>query len=173
MIETERLYIRPITLDDAPFIQKLLQSPDYIKNIGKRTSNTLEETASYIRSRILDHYEQYGYGNNVFIRKSDGEKLGTVSVYNRKEFEGVDLGYAILPEFYKKGYTYEAAQGLIKYARDILNFEYLTAYTSYSNVGSIALIKKLGFIFDREVYWEEWSESSPRYMKVLRNEPSD
>ena len=109
----------------------------------------------------------------MFIRKSDGKKMGTVSLYNRPEFDGVDLGYAILPEFYKKGYTYEAAQALMEYARDILNFEYLTAYTSYSNVGSTALIKKLGFNFDREVYWEEWSESSPRYIKVFRNEQSD
>jgi len=41
--DTERLYIRPVSTDDAPFILALMNGPKWIKYIGDRNIKTIEE----------------------------------------------------------------------------------------------------------------------------------
>jgi RimJ/RimL family protein N-acetyltransferase len=48
VLETERLIIRPISIQDAPFILQLLQSEGWLKYIGDRNVNHLDESRQYM-----------------------------------------------------------------------------------------------------------------------------
>lgn len=162
-ITTERLYLRPATIKDVAHVRALCQSEPFIEYIGRRAVDTDEEAKKYIQEKMVDHYLQHGYGNYLVFNKLTGEFIGSASLFNRPEVEGVDIGYAVLPEHFRKGYAYEAAQALMEYARDTLKMQFLTAYTSYKNEASQKLLEKLGLHFVKEVSWGEWKEVFPMY----------
>ena len=48
MLETARLRLRRLELDDAPFILELLNDPGWIRFIGDRKLRTLEQARDYL-----------------------------------------------------------------------------------------------------------------------------
>ena len=142
--ETERLLIRPTQTADAEFILELLNSPKWIQFIGDRKVYTLEEAAEYIRSRMLPQLERLGYSNNTVIRKEDGKKIGTCGLYDREGIDGVDIGFAFLPEFEGKGYAFEAAEVIKNAAFDIFGLPVINGMTTKDNFSSQKLLEKLG-----------------------------
>lgn len=54
-------------------------------------------------------FERLGFGNYIMIRKSDGIKLGSCGLYDREGLDGIDIGYALMPQFERQGYAIEAA----------------------------------------------------------------
>lgn len=58
---------------------------------------------------MLPQLTKRGYGDYTMIRKKDGMKMGTCGLYDRDDFEGMDLEFAFLPAYEKKEYAYEVA----------------------------------------------------------------
>ena len=86
----------------------------------------------------------HGFSNNTVIRKSDGIKLGTCGLYDRPGLEGIDIGFAFLPEFEGQGYGYEAASALLEKAFTDFGLNKVVAITLPDNLVSQKLLKKLG-----------------------------
>ncbi len=145
-IKTQRLHIRPVTTDDAPFILELMNTPKWIQFIGDRNVKTVEEAAIYIKEKAFSQLEKYGYGNNVIIKKDDNVKLGTCGLYHRDDRKDPDIGFAFLPEYERKGYAFEASQQLIVAAKEDYGLSELSAYTLEDNISSRKLLERLGFI---------------------------
>lgn len=167
MIETERLRLTPMSLDDAPFVYQLVNTKEWIENIGQRNVHSVEDAVEYIRNKMVDHYEKHGYGNFLMTRKSDGKKVGCISLYNREDVEGVDIGFAMLPEFMRKGYALEGASKIRQVAEDELNLSGITAFTMKENVGSQKLIEKLGLEFKKTILFGEEQEELLFYELVF------
>lgn len=144
MISTERLDLRIVTLEDAPFFFELYNSPTFIQFIGDRNLKTVEDAANYIKNRFLPQIEKLGYGNYLIIRKEDGAKVGAVGIFQREGLEVHDIGFSFLEEFQGKGYGFEAASKLLEKAFSDFGCTKISAITSKENVASQTLIKKLG-----------------------------
>lgn len=144
---TERLIIRPVSKDDGAFIFELMNTEDWKKYIGDRNIQTLQDALDYISEKMLPQYYDIGYGNCVIYNKKTSEKLGSVGLYRRPGLPGTDIGFAMLPKHYKKGYCYEASLRLLKYAKEVLKLDPIQAITNEQNIASQTLIKKLGFTF--------------------------
>lgn len=145
--ETERLFIRPTTEEDADFIFELLNTPKWIKHIGDRNVQSADDARNYINEKMKPQLESLGYTNNTVIRRSDGVKIGTCGLYDREGLEGVDIGFAFLPAYEKQGYAFESAARILKAAFEDFNIELVSAITIEKNTDSQNLIKKLGLKF--------------------------
>ncbi|WP_138433489.1 GNAT family N-acetyltransferase [Winogradskyella algicola] len=143
--ETQRLLVRPITAEDAPFILELMNTPKWVKFIGDRNVKSIEAAEAYITEKALPQIATHGYGNNVIIRKSDNVKLGTCGVYHREGIEIPDIGFAFLPSNEGKGYAFEAASKLVEIIKDNYSLAELSAYTLEENLSSRKLLERLGF----------------------------
>ena len=143
--ETERLFLRPTTENDAELILALFNTPKWLRFIGDRNVQTLEEAVEYIRSKMTPHLEKHGYGNYAVTRKTDGTKMGTCGLYNREGIDGVDIGFALLPEFEGQGFAHEAAQKVMLAAFASFGLEHLAGYCAKDNAASQKLLEKLGF----------------------------
>jgi RimJ/RimL family protein N-acetyltransferase len=143
--ETQRLLVRPITAEDAPFILELMNTPKWIKFIGDRNVRTVEAAEAYIAEKALPQLASHGYSNNVIIRKSDNVKLGTCGVYHRKGIEIPDIGFAFLPSNEGKGYAFEATSKLVEIMKENHCLAELSAYTLEENLSSRKLLERLGF----------------------------
>ncbi len=142
--ETERLILRPTGTEDAAFIFQLLNSPKWLQYIGDRNVKSIEEAELYIQNRMLPQLERLGFSNYMVIRKSDQAKMGTCGLYDREGMEGIDIGFAFLPEFENQGYAYEAASKLLFEAKNSFQIKSLTAFTTKDNFSSQKLLEKLG-----------------------------
>lgn len=142
--ETDRLLLKPCNIEDAPFVLKLMNTPKWIRYIGDRNVHTIHDAENYIKEKMLSQYVRLGYGNNTVIRKADGVKMGSCGLYDREGIEGVDIGFAFLPEYEGKGYANEAAQKVMSLAINEWSITLIKAITTKDNVASQKLIEKLG-----------------------------
>ena len=60
--ETERLILSKITVEDAPFILELMNTPGWLKFIGDRNVKTVYEASEYIKNNQLKCYEKHNFG---------------------------------------------------------------------------------------------------------------
>lgn len=162
-LETERLLLRSTTEVDSNLILELLNTPKWKTFIGERNVHTAEEAANYIRTKMLPQLRKQGFGNFTLIRKSDGQKMGTCGLYNREGLEGLDLGYALLPEFEGKGFAREAAREVIRFGFEELQERSIQAITSKTNIRSQKLLEYLGMKYQGNVVLPEENEELMLY----------
>ena len=143
--QTERLTLRLTDESDAPFIQELVNTPQWLEYIGDREVRSEEDAARYIREMMLPQVRRLGYGNYTVLLTADGTRIGTCGLYDRKGMDFPDLGFAYLPKFHRRGYGLEAAQKLIELAFTHLDYERILAITVPENIGSQRLLERLGF----------------------------
>ena len=149
--ETERLIIRPTSILDAEFIMELMNSPKWIAFIGDRKISTVTDAKKYIEVKMLPQLERLGFGNNTVIRKEDNAKIGSCGLYDREGLDGVDIGFAFLPQFENRGYAYESVNRLKEAAINDFKLKEINAITLEENVGSQKLLEKIGLRFEKMI----------------------
>jgi ribosomal-protein-alanine N-acetyltransferase len=151
VLTAERLVIRLIEEDDAPFILELLNDPSFIRNIGDRNVRTLDDAREYIRKGPLASYERHGFGLWLVELKGEGTPIGICGLLKRDLLDAPDIGFAYLPAFQSKGYGYEAARAVLDHARNALGLSRILAIVNADNGPSARLLEKLGMRFERSV----------------------
>lgn len=144
IIVTERLKLREMDVEDAPFMYQLLNSPGWIQFIGDRNIRSLEDARAHILDRYISMYKKHGFGLWLVILKNDHTPIGTCGLIKRPHIDHIDVGYAFLLQYQGKGYAYEAAASCIKYGYDQLKAGKIVAITAADNQRSINLLNKLG-----------------------------
>ena len=147
ILQTERLRLRQLTPDDAPFILQLVNEPSFIKNIGDRNVRNEEDAVRYIQNGPMASYERYGYGLYKVELKQTSIPIGICGPLKRETLEYPDIGFAFLPPFWGQGYALESSAAIMKYTRDVLGLNNIAAITTPTNEPSIKLLGKLGFMF--------------------------
>jgi ribosomal-protein-alanine N-acetyltransferase len=149
--ETDRLILKPTTLVDAEFIRSLYNSPKWIEFIGDRQLKTVKDAQNYIQTKLMPQMEQLGYGTYTIIRKSDGEKVGSCGLYDREGVKGIDIGFALLPDFERKGYAYESVNSLKEIGFNDFKLNQISGITSKKNKASQDLLMKIGLNFEKKI----------------------
>lgn len=161
--ETERLILRPMSLDDGEFIFDLYNRPKFIQHIGDRNIKTVADAENYIKNRFMPQFEKLGFGNYLILTKEGNHKIGGVGIFEREGLEIVDIGFSLLAEFEGKGYAYEAALKVKSIGMDDFGLKKISAITSKNNYSSQKLIEKLGLKFQKMVMIPEDSEELMYY----------
>jgi ribosomal-protein-alanine N-acetyltransferase len=150
-IETERLLLRPLGMQDADFIIELLNDPSFIENIGDRKVHSVEDAHNYILKGPVTSYEKNGFGLCLVILKETGESIGMCGLIKRDALEDVDLGYAYLPRYWSNGYAVEAAKATLNFGWQVIGLKRIVAITDPLNNPSNRVLEKLGFVFEKMV----------------------
>ncbi|MEY4930025.1 MAG: hypothetical protein RI909_749 [Bacteroidota bacterium] len=144
ILETERLALRELTLQDVSFIIELLNTPGWLKYIGERNVKNEEQAIAYLENGPIKSYREHGYGLWLVETKTDQRKIGMCGILRRPALEHPDIGYAFLPEFTGIGYAVEIAQAVLAYAFTSLQLTNLSAITLPENTRSIRVLEKIG-----------------------------
>jgi len=149
--ESTRLRLRHFDKQDAAFIVQQLNEPSFIRNIADRGVRNEQDADEFLRNGPLASYAQNGHGMYAVELKSDGTVIGMCGLLKRDKLPHADLGYAFLPAYWSRGYASEAAQATLNYGRDVLGMKEILAIVNNDNKGSIALLDKLGFIYQQMI----------------------
>lgn len=144
-IETERLYIRPVEIEDAAFFFELFNTKNWIKYIGDRNVKNVNEATEYIQKVMQPQVTLFGPSNYTIIRKEDNKKIGCCGLYNRNGVKGLDIGYALLPKYEGNGYAYEASSKILQIAFEDYPIHQISAIITKDNASSYRLLAKMRF----------------------------
>jgi RimJ/RimL family protein N-acetyltransferase len=150
-LETERLILRRLNVDDAPFILTLLNEPSLLRYIGDKKVRDLDGARQYILNGPVASYERNGFGLCLVELKESHTPIGICGLLKRDELPDPDIGFALLPDFWNKGFAFEAATAVLQDGRERLSVEHILAITSLDNEASINLLQRLGFKFEKVI----------------------
>ena len=155
ILKTDRLRLRRLSLDDAEFILRLLNDPSFIQNIGDRGVRTIDDARAYILNGPIASYKKFGFGLWMVETRPEGAPIGICGLLKRDVLADVDIGYALLPEFWSKGYALESASAVMAYASEMLGLKRVVAVTNSDNKSSIRLLEKMAFKYEKMVRLSE------------------
>jgi RimJ/RimL family protein N-acetyltransferase len=149
ILETERLVVRRLVLDDAAFLLELLNEPAFLENIGDRGARSLTDARRYIARGPVASYRKFGLGLYLVELKDSGTPIGICGLLKRDWLEDVDIGFAFLQRYWSQGYARESAAAVMHYGWTTLHLKRIVAITKPTNQASIALLEKLGLRFEK------------------------
>lgn len=97
ILETQRLSIRKLKLEDAVFILKLVNTPPWLAFIGDKNVKTIDDARNYLEMGPLASYRANGFGLWLVELKEANASIGICGLINRDALEAIDIGFAILP----------------------------------------------------------------------------
>ena len=148
VLETERLVLRHLTLNDAPFIVQLLNEPSFLRYIGDRKVKNEQDARRYLLDGPITSYRKFGFGLNLAFQKESGDPIGICGLLKRDTLPDVDVGFAFLPAHWRQGYAVEAASATLDHGRTAFGLKRILAITSPDNVASIGVLEKIGLGFE-------------------------
>lgn len=172
-LETERLIIRPFTMDDLDAIHHILDV-DLGPIAEDEQPQTIEERTAWLRWTImsyeqLDKLLQPPYGDRAVVRKEDQRLIGACGFapclgpfeqlpYFRERtdtantsFDTPEVGlyYAFARAAWGHGYATETSRALIAYAFKEMALKRVVATTTHDNARSIGVMQRLGMRIER------------------------
>lgn len=151
-IETERLILRPYTLDDAQAAYEMSLDPEVMTYLGGVFTGTVEDMREMLKNSSIADYEKYGFGRHAVIHKETNEYMGFTGLKYLPELDEVDIGYRLLKKYWRQGYGYESALPTVEFAFNDLGLDRIISLANVENVASTALMKKLGLTYEKEVH---------------------
>lgn len=156
VLETERLIVRPYTLDDIDVVRRVLYCGPPVWGPHTREQVADSVTMAMLQSQSAD---DGAWAKRAVTLKETGELVGQVRLgpsrnyfyrweeepeprYNAVE---VELAFVFGQEFWGKSYAFEASQAMIRFTFEKLRLPRLVNGTGDDNIRSINLHRRLGF----------------------------
>jgi len=151
ILQTKRLTLSTLSMEDAPFILELLNTPNWLRYIGDRGIVNLERAEDYIQQGPQKSYAQFGFGLWRVTRTEDNVSLGVCGLLKRDTLEDPDIGFAFLPAYEGQGLAFESSHAVLTYAATTLQLKRIIAFTTKENQRSLKLLKRLGLSFEKMI----------------------
>ncbi len=148
-IETQRLFLREMNMDDFDALYKVLADQEIMKHYPYTFDDT--KVREWIE-RNMKRYEDFGFGLWAVCLKETGEMIGDCGL-TLQNIEGEmlpEIGYHIRADRQKKGYAREAAAAVRDWAFTNTDYPALYSYCKYTNVPSYKTAESIGMHFEKE-----------------------
>lgn len=143
VIETERLGLRPLELDDAPWLARESSRPEIARMTGRIPSPNPPLFAEGFILMMRAAEQNRGDRIRLIVRRGDGGRIGVIGL--NPHGGGVwELGYWLSREMWGQGYATEASRGMLEYARERGITRFQAGYF-LENPASGRVLEKLGF----------------------------
>jgi ribosomal-protein-alanine N-acetyltransferase len=144
-LQTERLILRELNINDAAEIF-LLRSDDRVNQyISREKARSIDEVKTFIQ-KIIDGIKQNKNLYWAICAKNNPKIIGTICLWNfSDDLTTAEVGYELSPQYQGKGIMNEALQCLLQYSFNTLELTFLEAFTHRDNDKSNRLLDKNGF----------------------------
>ena len=137
ILETKRLILRPITLDDFEAVHSWASNHENTRYMAFGP-NTEEQTLEYLTSFVKADRDF------AVVLKESGRVIGSYGVYPDDENDTGALGWILHKDCWKRGYGTELCGELIRYGFETLKLRRLTAPCAAVNYGSYRVMERNG-----------------------------
>ena len=167
VLQTTRLMLREMSLDDLDFVAAMLADPEVMRFYPNCYSR--DEARTWVQRQIT-RYTDAGHGLWLVIEKASQRPVGQVGLI-QQQIEGrveTEVGYLIHRPFWRRGWACEAAAGCRDYAFEQLGLERLISLIRPVNKPSRGVARKIGLTWNnRQVLHAGWEH---RVYSITRDE---
>lgn len=149
VLETDRLLIRPYTLEDFDVIYGILSDPVTMSFWPKPFD---KEQVTHWIERNMRSYQGNGFGRCLVVLKERNTVIGDCGIMKSEinnQLEN-DLGYIIDQHYWKQGYGTEAAQACMHFAFDELQLDSICINMPVDHVSSRRVAELIGMKLETE-----------------------
>lgn len=145
-IETDRLVLRPLNQKDAKDLFVIFSDPVVMKYWNTPPWTSLDDARDFINSSVDAMSRQESITLGIVV-KATGEMIGKCMLFSYvRESKRAEIGFAIGPSYWGRGFVSEAGQALLEYGFDKLGLRRVEADIDPNNVSSGKTLERLGFI---------------------------
>jgi [ribosomal protein S5]-alanine N-acetyltransferase len=169
ILETERLTLRRLMMDDLDDLFRLYRDPE-IRRYFPDGTRTYDETREELQWIIDVYYGQYGYGLWATIHKPTGALIGRCGLIPWT-FDGrleVEVAYLLDKAYWGQGLATEAARAIVRYAFDQLKLSRLICLVDPENEASRRVAQKIGMTLEQDDFVDEYGVS---HLYALQRSP--
>ena len=167
-LSTTRLLLRKLVVEDSEQLLTLRSNEKVMKYIGKKPMATIEEAIDFI-NLINDNVKNNSGINWAMTLKEEPEKLiGVIGLWRIiKEHYRAEIGYMLLPQYWRKGLIKEAILKVMNYGFSELKLHSIQGNISANNIASAKTLESTGFIleafFKEDFFYEGKFEDTKIY----------
>jgi ribosomal-protein-alanine N-acetyltransferase len=164
-LQTERLMLREVRLEDGPALQAFQNRPEQWQRMAMEPEEFADGTL-----RVQRYFEHRGpdSGRRLFVyvahERSFGVLVGQVG-FSRSHPALASLGFSVATEYWNQGYAAEMAARLIEFGFDEIGLHRVSADVAIENEASKRVLDKIGMTYEgtaRDCIWAQgrwWTES--------------
>ncbi len=172
-IETGRLILRKLTLDDVSDIFEYASNHEVPEFLPWEPHKTTEDTLAFI-NLVEEEFKKF---NSIVLGieiKENKKLIGTIAIRNwDKADRCIDIGYVISKNYWNKGLTAEALKAVIEFGFEQLNANRIEAHCDEDNIASYRVMEKAGMKYEgtlRQKILIKNKFTSMRFYSIIREE---
>lgn len=172
-LTTQRLFLRPFALTDAPEVQRLASA----REIADTTRIPHPYPPDGATTWIARHQPAFDEGRGLELAvtlRETGALVGAVGIVSiSRENCHAEIGYWVGLPYWRRGYCTEAARAVVQYAFDVMGLHRVTGHHLSRNPASGRVMEKIGMKHEGHLRqhvrkWEKFEDVE--VWAVLRSE---
>jgi RimJ/RimL family protein N-acetyltransferase len=146
-LTTERLVLRPFREADLDAHAAMNADPAVMRFIGE-----VQDRAAAFRNlcAYLGHWFLRGYGPWAVEERATGAFVGRAGLVRFEPWTDVEVGYALAPPAWGKGYASEVAARSLRYAHEVVGARGVASHILEGNTAAIRVAERLGAKYARD-----------------------
>jgi len=152
-LKTDRLLLRQVQYYDIKDMHRMRTDPEVMMHMDIEIPQSINDTQKKFEQEI----ESFSQGDSVYwaiILKSSNEFIGGAGYWRLiKEHYRAEIGYQLLPKYWRKGLSIEALKAIIQFGFKEMGLHSIEGNVNPKNIPSMKLLEKLGF--EQEAYFKE------------------
>jgi RimJ/RimL family protein N-acetyltransferase len=155
---TERLLLRPITIDDAAAMHAYKSDPDAVRYVPYGPLDRAEVERRIATTWSTTRFTQQGDAVCLAVEeRATGRLLGDVVLFWRSELDrSGEVGYIFDPAAAGQGFATEAVGALLALGFDGLGLHRINTRIDERNIASVRVVERLGFRHEARLVESEW-----------------
>lgn len=143
-VETPRLWLRPMRLDDAEDMFAYASDPQVVRFTSWTVHQSTDDTRAFLQHTV-DAYHADRAASWAVEHKQDRRMIGTCGfIWWNTANASAELGYALSRDYWGKGYATEAASASVDFGFHVMQLHRIQAECIAANTGSAHVLEKIG-----------------------------
>jgi [ribosomal protein S5]-alanine N-acetyltransferase len=165
-LETERLILRKMTLDDAEAIFEYASDPEVSRYVIWETHRSIEDSRAFLEL-VVHKYESGDEPDWGIVYKGDHRLVGACGIVSWEPDHGrAEVGYALSRDYWGRGLMAEAVRAMIRFGFERMGLNRIEARCITENTASAKVMEKAGLIYEGTLRQREYIKGAYRDMKI-------
>jgi ribosomal-protein-alanine N-acetyltransferase len=174
-LETERLILRKLCLEDAKDVFEYASDPEVAKYVSWEPHKSIEDSINLIKF-THEYYERKEGIIWGIVYKENNKVIGTCDISPVTKHFRAEIAYALSRDYWGKGLMTEAVKEVIRFGFERMNLNRIQAMCIPENIGSYRVMEKVGMKYEgviREYMYIKGKFQDLKLYSILRIEYFD
>jgi RimJ/RimL family protein N-acetyltransferase len=156
LIETARLKLRPVSMDDLDGLYRLWTDPAVREFFWDGETISRERAEAAVREGIGE-FDRHGFG--LWVAEVGEDLVGFCGLRPLDDAPGVEVLYGISPSRWGEGFATEATLAMLRFGFEEAGLDRILGIADKQNASSRRVLEKVGMTFDEYVLDEGREEA--------------